>query len=110
MKGAIDNLPIIQKTLEDLGSANTTSTVTPPLVARSCSSSIRPNLLASITALTASPSTAHKMIGSLVPCGAMLAKRENVTDIQAPGGCVEYMGILDTTLTGSRSSFAPLLL
>jgi histidine decarboxylase len=52
----------------------------------------------------------HKTIGSPVPCGVVLAKRENVTGIQPAGGCVEYMGVLDTTLTGSRSGFAPLLL
>jgi histidine decarboxylase len=110
MKGAIDNLPVIQKTLEDLAISKhcihcgaALSGMIPPFV-----DSAQPfGFDHGADSLSIS---GHKMIGSLVPCGVVLAKRENVTGIQPAGGCVEYMGVLDTTLTGSRSGFAPLLL
>lgn len=47
----------------------------------------------------------HKMIGSPLPCGVVLAKRDNVNLIARS---IEYVGVLDTTISGSRSGFAPL--
>ena len=49
----------------------------------------------------------HKLIGSPFPCGVVLAKREYVNLI-ARG--IEYVGALDTTLSGSRNAFGPLVL
>jgi histidine decarboxylase len=49
----------------------------------------------------------HKMIGSPLPCGVVLARRALVKQIER---AVEYVGIMDTTLSGSRSGFTPLLL
>ena len=49
----------------------------------------------------------HKMIGSPVPCGVALTKREYVARVSRS---IEYVGALDTTLAGSRSAFAPLML
>lgn len=49
----------------------------------------------------------HKMIGSPIPCGVVLAKKGNVDRIAQS---VEYIGTLDTTLSGSRNGFTPLFL
>ncbi len=49
----------------------------------------------------------HKMIGSPFPCGVVVAKKENV-DLIARN--IEYVGALDTTIAGSRSALAPLLI
>lgn len=49
----------------------------------------------------------HKFIGSPIPCGVVLARKKNV-DLIARN--VEYVGALDTTLTGSRNAFSPLIL
>lgn len=49
----------------------------------------------------------HKMIGSPLPCGIVIAKRNHVERIARS---VEYVGVLDTTITGSRNAFCPLLL
>lgn len=49
----------------------------------------------------------HKMIGSPFPCGIVLAKRDKVNTIARN---IEYVGALDTTITGSRNAFAPLAL
>ena len=49
----------------------------------------------------------HKMIGSPIPCGVVLAKKRNVDRIAQS---VEYIGTLDTTLSGSRNALTPLFL
>lgn len=49
----------------------------------------------------------HKMIGCPFPCGVALARRKNVERIARS---VEYVGTLDTTLSGSRNGLAPLML
>jgi len=49
----------------------------------------------------------HKFIGSPLPCGLVIAKKSNVEVI---GNSVEYIGTMDTTISGSRSGFTPLIL
>lgn len=49
----------------------------------------------------------HKFIGSPIPCGIALAKKANVDRIARS---IEYVGTLDTTVTGSRNGFASVLL
>ena len=49
----------------------------------------------------------HKVIGSPIPCGIVLALKSNVGRIAR---AVEYVGTLDSTVSGSRHGFTPLLL
>lgn len=49
----------------------------------------------------------HKMLGSPVPCGVVIARKAHVDRIARS---IEYIGALDTTIAGSRSGFSPLLL
>ena len=49
----------------------------------------------------------HKMVGSPIPCGVVIALRRNVERIAR---AVEYIGSLDTTIAGSRNGLSPLLL
>jgi len=49
----------------------------------------------------------HKFIGSPVPCGVVLALKSNVGRVSKS---VEYVGSLDSTLSGSRNGFTPILL
>ena len=49
----------------------------------------------------------HKLLGSPLPCGVVLTRRPYVERV---GRAVEYVGVHDTTLSGSRSGFAPLML
>jgi len=49
----------------------------------------------------------HKFFGSPIPCGIALAKRENVERISH---AVAYIGSVDTTISGSRNGFTPLVL
>jgi histidine decarboxylase len=49
----------------------------------------------------------HKMVGSPIPCGVVIAKQAHVDRIARD---VDYLGTLDTTLSGSRNAIAPLFL
>ncbi len=49
----------------------------------------------------------HKMIGAPVPCGVVLTRRQYVSRIARS---IEYIGTLDTTIAGSRSALAPLMI
>lgn len=49
----------------------------------------------------------HKMIGSPIPCGVVIANKHNVDRIARS---IEYVGTLDTTLSGSRNAITPLFL
>ena len=49
----------------------------------------------------------HKFIGSPVPCGIVLANKAHVQRIARS---IEYVGTLDTTITGSRNAITPLFL
>ena len=49
----------------------------------------------------------HKLIGAPIPCGVALTRKEHVTRIARS---IEYVGVMDTTLTGSRNGLTPLML
>lgn len=49
----------------------------------------------------------HKMFGSPMPCGIVLARKDFVDRI---GQSIEYIGAVDTTLSGSRNGHTTLLL
>lgn len=49
----------------------------------------------------------HKMMGTPIPCGVVLTKKEHTEQI---GEKIEYIGTKDNTITGSRSGLSPLFL
>ncbi len=49
----------------------------------------------------------HKLIGSPLPCGVVLTRSSHVARISRS---IEYVGVMDTTLSGSRNAFTPLVL
>ncbi len=49
----------------------------------------------------------HKLIGAPLPCGIVLTRRDYVNRIAR---AIEYVGVLDTTLPGSRNALTPLML
>lgn len=53
----------------------------------------------------------HKMIGTPIPCGAVLTKKSNLDDIaEKISHHIEYVGTRDHTITGSRNGLSPLFL
>lgn len=49
----------------------------------------------------------HKFIGSPVPCGVVLCKKEHSERVAK---AISYVGTKDTTITGSRNGLTPLIL
>ena len=49
----------------------------------------------------------HKLIGSPLPCGVVVTRREYTAQI---GRAIEYVGALDTTLLGSRNAITPMII
>ena len=49
----------------------------------------------------------HKLIGSPIPCGIVLALKSNVGRVSR---AVEYVGSLDSTISRSRNGFTPIVL
>lgn len=49
----------------------------------------------------------HKFLGTPVPCGIVLARRDHVERI---AHAVAYIGSVDTTISGSRNGLSPLML
>ena len=107
MKGACDDLLGIQKILKDLAikrhyihaDAALSGMILPFL-----DKSPAWDFDAGIDSVSIS---GHKMVGSPLPCGVVLAKKEYVDRIACG---VEYVGTLDTTIMGSRNGLTPLFL
>lgn len=49
----------------------------------------------------------HKMIGSPIPCGIVVAKRKNVDRISVE---IDYISAHDKTITGSRNGHTPMMM
>lgn len=49
----------------------------------------------------------HKFLGAPIPCGVVIARKHNVQRIAR---AIDYIGSLDTTISGSRNGFSPLML
>jgi len=107
MKGAVDNLDVINGIFHDLAlheryihADAALSGMILPFVEDPQPFDFR----AGIDSISIS---GHKMIGSPIPCGVVLARKANVDRIARS---VEYVGTLDTTLSGSRNAITPLFL
>lgn len=107
MKGAVDDLARIRGILEDLAIPNAYIHADAALSGMILPFVDEPqpwNFAAGADSISIS---GHKMLGAPVPCGVVLARKSNVDRISRS---IEYIGALDTTIAGSRSAFAPLML
>ncbi len=107
MKGAIDDLPGIHALLADLAISRFYIHADAALHGMILPFVADPqpwNFPAGIDSIAIS---GHKMIGSPMPCGVVLASKRNVDRISRH---IEYVGTLDTTLSGSRNALTPLFL
>jgi len=107
MKGAIDNVPKIQGILKKLAM---------PTQYIHCDAALSGMILPFVedapafgfdSGTDSIAISGHKFIGSPIPCGIAIAKKENVDRIAR---AIEYVGSLDTTLTGSRNGITPIFL
>jgi histidine decarboxylase len=106
MKGAIDDVPGMRQVMEELGQEQfyihadaAFSGMILPYV-----DDAEPwDFAAGVDSLSIS---GHKLIGSPIPCGVILARR----NVQKSGRVIEYVATADTTLSGSRNGLTPLFL
>lgn len=107
MKGSIDDINRIREILSDLAIAESYIHADAAL-----SGMILPfvktppawNFAAGIDSISIS---GHKLLGCPIPCGIALARKRNVDRIARS---IEYVGALDTTISGSRNAITPLML
>lgn len=107
MKGAIDDVDKIRDILDDLAVSNSYIHADAALSGMILPFVDDPQPYGFDRGFDSVAISGHKMIGSPLPCGVALTRKENVSRIARS---IEYVGVLDTTLTGSRSAFAPLLI
>ncbi|HKS15091.1 MAG TPA: histidine decarboxylase [Pseudomonas sp.] len=109
MRGAVDNITLIQQRLQQAGIARQNyylhadaalSGMILPFVDE-------PQAFTFADGIDSICVSGHKMIGSPIPCGIVVAKRENVERISVE---VDYISAKDKTISGSRNGHTPLIM
>ena len=107
MKGAVDDLAKIRAILDDLAIANAYVHADAALSGMILPFVDEPQPWNFAHGADSISISGHKMLGAPVPCGVVIARKTHVDRISRS---IEYVGALDTTIAGSRSAFAPLML
>ncbi len=107
MKGAVDNLAKIKKIMQDLAIPNYYIHADAALSGMILPFVDDPQPFDFQSGIDSISISGHKMVGSPIPCGVVLARKSNVDRIARS---IEYVGTLDTTLAGSRNGVTPLFL
>lgn len=107
MKGAIDDLAMIRSILDDLAIPSAYIHADAALSGMILPFVESPQAWDFADGADSISISGHKLLGCPLPCGVALARKANVDRIARS---IEYVGALDTTIAGSRSAFAPLML
>jgi histidine decarboxylase len=107
MKGAVDNLATIRAVLDDLAITNAYIHADAALSGMILPFVENPQPWDFAAGADSIAISGHKMLGSPLPCGVVLARKSHVDRIARS---IEYIGALDTTISGSRSGIGPLFL
>ncbi len=107
MKGAVDDVSKVREILDDLAVSNAYIHADAALSGMILPFVDDPQPFGFDAGFDSVAISGHKMIGAPLPCGVALTKREYVSRIARS---IEYVGVLDTTLTGSRSALTPLMM
>lgn len=109
MRGAVDNITLIQRRLQQAGIPRhdyylhadaALSGMILPFVDE-------PQAFTFADGIDSICVSGHKMIGSPIPCGIVVAKRDNVERISVE---VDYISATDKTISGSRNGHTPLIM
>jgi len=109
MRGAVDDIRIIQQRLQQAGIARqdyylhadaALSGMILPFVDE-------PQPFTFADGIDSICVSGHKMIGSPIPCGIVVAKRKNVQRISVE---VDYISASDKTISGSRNGHTPMIM
>ena len=107
MKGAVDNLDRINEIVEDLALPRHYIHADGALSGMILPFVDDPQPFGFDSGIDSIAISGHKMIGSPLPCGVVVTRREYTAQI---GRAIEYVGALDTTLLGSRNAFTPMII
>ena len=107
MKGAVDNLATIRGVLDDLAITSAYIHADAALSGMILPFVENPQPWDFAAGADSISISGHKMLGSPLPSGVVLARKSHVDRIARS---IEYIGALDTTIAGSRSGFGPLFL
>lgn len=107
MKGAVDNIATIKEILQELAIHRYYLHCDAALSGMILPFVDRPQPWSFAAGVDSIAVSGHKLLGNPLPCGVVLAKREHVDRVARS---VEYVGVLDTTISGSRSAITPLFL
>lgn len=109
LRGAVDNITAIQQRLQQIGISRdryylhadaALSGMILPFVER-------PQPFTFADGVDSICVSGHKMIGSPIPCGIVVAKRQNVEHISVD---IDYISAPDKTISGSRNGHTPLMM
>ena len=107
MKGAIDDVGVVRDILKDLAVTSSYIHADAALSGMVLPFVDDPQPYGFDQGFDSVAISGHKMIGSPIPCGVALTRSEYVARIARS---IEYVGVLDTTLTGSRNAITPIML
>ncbi|MFE0684731.1 histidine decarboxylase [Streptomyces sp. NPDC058961] len=106
-RGAVDDLPGVDRTLAEAGVRRRHLHVDGAFGGLLAALAPHPRPWAFDAGADSIAISGHKMIGSPMPCGVVLARQQDVMEIRVPGVAV---GSDDDTIGGSRDALAPILL
>jgi len=107
LKGAVDDIPGIRNVLAELGIERSyihADAALAGMIMPFVKDAPAWNFAAGVDSISIS---LHKMVGSPLPCGVVLAKKSNLDSVS---GSKEGTGRLDTTILASRNAITPLFL
>ena len=107
MKGAVDDLDRIREILDDLEVRDSYIHADAALSGMILPFVTDPQPHGFDAGVNSMAVSGHKLIGSPLPCGVVLTRKDYVARIARS---IEYVGALDTTIPGSRSALAPLII
>ena len=107
MKGAVDDLDRVRNILDELAVTNRYIHADAALSGMILPFVDDPQPFGFDSGVDSVSVSGHKMIGAPLPCGVALTRQRYVARVARS---IEYIGALDTTLSGSRSAFGPLMI
>ena len=107
MRGAVDDIPAIQQTVDDLNIGEHYIHADAALSGMILPYVDDPQPFGFDAGIDSISISGHKLIGAPLPCGIVLTRKHLVETL---GRAVELVGVNDTTLSGSRNGLTPLML
>ena len=104
MRGAVDDLEKIKGILQDLAVTNAYIHADAALSGLILPFVESPQPFGFDAGIDSISISGHKLLGAPLPCGVVITRKSYVERV---GRAVEYVGVHDTTLSGSRSAIGP---